>query len=384
MSGEDEVPLEVEQIECAPLGRAKVVIRVTGRWRARWRPPDARAFLIVEAEGRRHRFPAMPEPRRPRLSRPASWSASFAVPSWLEPPGGGEMSLWFGNVEIPLPEVSVDAAARAAPVEREPDGEAASADELEPVAEAEPVDEEEPVPESESVPEPEPIESAPPRQTRVQSNGGHPTDAALRAELEQRAATEAQLRGQLAAARGELDVRGAHQAELESTQAELRAELDELVALIEQDAARRADVESKAVILAAEAAELHERVNELTAARDDVAAEAERLRAEFAEVRMAAEQQSAERVLFQARTDELSDQLTSLRAELATSEVGRESAVSEATGLRAELDRLGAELAHVRGSNNAGKGLSEAQALLVEARAVTARLRERSTATEAG
>jgi hypothetical protein len=355
-------PLEVEQIECAPLGRGKVAVRVTGRWRGRQRVSETSAFLVVEADGRRHRFPAMPEPRRARFVRPASWGASFALPAWLEPRLGEQMTLWLGNDEIPLPAVSFVSA---------------------------------PTPEAEGEPGAAAEPAAPPAR-RDPGNGDDETVAALRAELAQRAATEAQLRGALAGTKAQLDARAVHQTELESTQAELRSELEQLLALVEQESSSRAEVESRAVVLAAEVAELQDRVSELTASRDQVAeetsslrqeldraaGEALALRDELVGLRGIAEQDGAERVLLEARTDELSEQLSSVRAELAHSEVAGEAATSEAVALRAELDRLGAELAHSRGSNSSGDGLREAQSLLVEARALTARLRERSEQAE--
>src|ERR1700678_1827619 len=103
MTDENRAAVAGDQIECAPLGRAKIAVRVTGGWPGGRRLPDARAFLVIEAEGRRHRFPAIPEPRRPRMGRPAAWASTFALPAWLEPHLGENMTLWLGNDEIPLP-----------------------------------------------------------------------------------------------------------------------------------------------------------------------------------------------------------------------------------------------------------------------------------------
>lgn len=289
MTDEVQFPLEIEQIECAPLGQAKIAIRVTGRWRGRGRTPDSRAFLVLDIDGRRHRFPAMLEPRRPRLVRPGSWGASFALPARFESQLAN-VSLWFGDVEVELPAISVSSAAL-------PEGEPALGD----------------IPaEGPDAVAPAPAADAPAAETV----------AALRAGLQQRTAIAAQLRAELAATKAELEERVAHQAELESTQAELRAELEQLLALIEED--------------------------------------------------------GAERVLLEARTRELAGELESLRAELAQSLVARDVAAGEAAGLRAEFDRLGAELSHARRSELTGAGLREAQSLLVEAKAATARLRERS------
>jgi predicted nucleic acid-binding Zn-ribbon protein len=74
---------------------------------------------------------------------------------------------------------------------------------------------------------------------------------------------------------------------------------------------------------------------------------------------------------------ELGRELSTLRKDLATSEVAREAAQSEAAGMRAEVERLGRELVGAR--ENVGDhmaGLAQAEALLAEARALTASLRE--------
>jgi hypothetical protein len=298
MTDEGQFPLEVEQIECEPLGTAKIAIRVTGRWRGRRRIPDSRPFLVLDVDGRRHRFPAMLEPRRPRLGRPASWGASFALPARFETQLAN-VSLWFGDVEVELPAVSFRSAS---------------------VPAAEPAPREIPAKEPDAAaPAPDPEDDAPAAGTVAPAAE---TVAALRAELQQRAAIAAQLRAELEATKAELEERVAHQAELDSTQEELRAELEQLLGLIDEE--------------------------------------------------------GAERVLLEARTRELAEQLESLRTELAQREVARDVAAGEAVGLRAELDRLGAELAHARRSERAGAGLLEAQSLLGEARAATARLRGRS------
>jgi hypothetical protein len=383
MSDDGDFPLDVEQIESTPLGRAQIGIRVTGRWRGRARMAEQRAFLVLEVEGRRHRFPAMEEPRRSRLHRSNSWGATFALPAWLEPRLPERMSLWVGGHELQLPSILVaesEEVEMVRPAEQESgaqepfvDGEYLVDDEEVMHAEsrdAEPVATEERR-EPASAPRAAAPEPAPPRATGA-------SDAivgALRAELQQRAAAEAQLRAQLTATKAELDGRAGHQTELETTHEALRSELEQLVLLIEEESARRVELESRAEALAAEAGELHKRVEEANSSRTRLVQQAAKLSDELLQLRGAAEQHDAERVLFEARTAELTGQVDALGRQLAESEVGRESASAEVTALRAELDRLGAELADARGSRGAGAGLSEAQSLLMEARAVTARLR---------
>ena len=107
-----EQPLEVERIECSPVQGDKLILRVHGRWLGRRVTPEVRARLVVDADGRRHRFPAIPEPRGGRVALPGAWSASFAVPSWLDSRLEDETSLWLGNVEVPLLPISFAGADR--------------------------------------------------------------------------------------------------------------------------------------------------------------------------------------------------------------------------------------------------------------------------------
>ncbi|HWE33955.1 MAG TPA: hypothetical protein VG410_10750 [Solirubrobacteraceae bacterium] len=374
MIDDGDFPLELEQIESTPLGRAKIGVRVTGRWRVRGRPADQRAFLVLQVDGRRHRFPAMQEPRRSRLSRSNAWSATFALPAWLEPRLPEQMSLWLGSYELELPSILIapsDQADTVKPTQEEPVAEDDSVNEQPPAAAEVPVDEE---PREPAVPAPaaDPAPVAP-----VTPGASEATVAALRAELRQRAATEAQLRAQLTSTKAELDGRVTHQTELEATHEALRSELQQLVSLVEEESGRRAEVEARAEARAAEVAELQERVEEANSSRTKLVQQAAKLSDEVIQLRAAAEEDSAERVLLEARTAELTGQVDALGRQLAESDVGRESANAEVAGLRAELDRLGAELVDARNSRAAGAGLSDAQSLLIEARAVTARLRGR-------
>jgi chromosome segregation ATPase len=77
----------------------------------------------------------------------------------------------------------------------------------------------------------------------------------------------------------------------------------------------------------------------------------------------------------QAALGDLRGEFDELRGLVAASEVARDAAVTEAAGLRSELERLSSELAGVRSRQAADDmGLSEAEALLAEARALRARL----------
>jgi hypothetical protein len=368
-------PLEIDAVECSPLGREKVVVRLTGRWSGRRRSADGRALLVVEAGGRRHRFPAIPEPRRARIGRPGTWAASFALPSWLEPSLDEQMSLWLGDVSIPLPPVTH--------IEGDsPDGRAQPSQPED--ARAEPNgpppehDSTSPGPGDDQLPSaPRPPNGDPPVElvarieqlqagldeahreadrlrgllAQRQRSGEaipaadqalHETISALRTELQERAASEAHVRGVLARTQAELESRLASQTRLESVQAELRVELDQLSELLQRESARREEVESKAVVMAAQLADLQEQLQELTA------------------------------------------QLGQLRGELAETVVMRDAARGEAAALRTELDRLGAELAIAQQDTaTRDAGLDEAEALLAEARSLTARFTARRSSQDA-
>lgn len=383
LPGASQYPLDVDSVECSPLGREKVVIRLTGTWRGRRRAPDGRALLVVEADGRRHRFPAIPEPRRARVGRPGMWAASFALPAWLEPRLGGQMSLWLGNVAIPLPPVSF--------VDAEPGEDPAARPTRPPAPARRPRMDPPPPPPPPRAPDVDPSDALAERIGHLQAGldeahreadrlrdllaqrdrsadvavGHDPalddTVAALRGELQERAASEASLRSTLARAQAELDARSDSHSRMEATYAELRGELEQLTTLVGRESAQREEVESRAVVFAAEAAELQQQVEDLRAERDQASAESARAQHEL-----------------EARESGLAGQVSALRAQLAESEVSRDAAQNEAQALRTELERLGTQLASHQASLAPDPGLGEAESLLAEARELTARLTSRA------
>lgn len=296
---EQSQPLQINAAECQPLGDEKLQVRLYGSWRERARVPLERPMLVVVADGRKHRFPAIPQPRRSRASAGSDWSAGFTVPAWIGPRLEGNSSLHFGEVTF---ELTPALFAETLPV----DEDVRSGDDLERAVPLEP-------PEAEAA-----AGQASPTRT---GTGEEPIVVALRAELDQRTASEARLHAQLTAAQAELKARGGPAEELQATHAELRGELDRLAQAVEG----RTQIESRALALA-------------------------------------------------ARVEELEAELAALREELAGVEVARTAAVGEAVALRAELDRLAAELAvsHERASERGG--LAQAQALLAEARTLRERI----------
>lgn len=103
VSDSSAVPLGIEAVEWIAEGGENLTVRVTGRWRRRRPAWSGQPTLVVEAPGRRYRFPAMPEPPSLSGAGPGMWRISFTVPAALAPELGGRAWLQFGSVAVPLP-----------------------------------------------------------------------------------------------------------------------------------------------------------------------------------------------------------------------------------------------------------------------------------------
>jgi len=326
-------PLDLERVQSSRAEAGELRLRLSGRWLAE--PidvSDGEELLVVNVEGRRHRFPASPDDHFDGDPAPGRWSASFKIPTWAEPREQGQAALWVGNAVIPVPPLEQSREATAVlppapyPGRRTQSGPPARVQRpAEPPADqpagAEPV-------------APGTGAAEPPRSGPLADLLLRDTVAALRAELDERTADAAQIRAALSDAQSELEARSSRPDQLESTLAELRGELDRLREAV-QDQHRQ----------------LRERSAEVTELRDQVtAAEA------------AAELRSAE--------------ASALRVDLAAASVSRDAAISEAAGLRSELVRVGSELAVTRERVDAESGhLDEANRLLADARALAEELR---------
>jgi hypothetical protein len=140
--------------------------------------------------------------------------------------------------------------------------------------------------------------------------------------------------------------------DLEQAQAELRAAVAELTARLQDDDAQRLALEtSNAALEAANAS----------------------LSAEVASLRAAVEQAQAEIVRVAAERDAAVSELGERYAELAGMKVSQETALEEVDELRRELERGEAELAEVREQFGTSE-VEEAELLLAETRALTAKL----------
>src|SRR5579875_3237292 len=95
----------IESVEWLDAGGGQLTVRVTGRWRRRrsWVESRGPTMLVIEAEGRRQRFPATPEPPSLGGAAPGTWRLSFSVPAELAHGLGGHVWLALGTVTVPLP-----------------------------------------------------------------------------------------------------------------------------------------------------------------------------------------------------------------------------------------------------------------------------------------
>lgn len=95
--------LGIEAVEWTAEAGGSLTLSVIGRWRRRRPSWGGQPQLVIEAEGTRHRFPAMPEPPSLTGAVPGTWRLSFSVPASLAPHLGGRVWLQFGAVVVPLP-----------------------------------------------------------------------------------------------------------------------------------------------------------------------------------------------------------------------------------------------------------------------------------------
>jgi DNA repair exonuclease SbcCD ATPase subunit len=412
-------PLDIDDVQHLREAAGEIRLRVSGRWRGESPPSGAdSALLVIQIEGRRHRFAPVADADTSTPATAGRWTASFVVPGWAEPRREGQAALWIGEAVVPIPPIG---ASRRWPGSGPPAlGSAVPADLPDvphPSAATPPALAAAPPPARDWVPvepSPEPGRSGPLADMLLKE-----TVAALHGELEARAAETTRLRSALAGAQSELEARGDSQTELEGTLGELGAELRRLMEAVEE---QRRELDRRDTEGAREREEFERRLAELSVARDDQAAELVAVREELASAReelagardrygaelasagethaaelaalreQHASSTGAEREQAAAEQRELHAQLAAaqesarrrageiagLREELAAAQVAREGARSEVDGLRAELERLGGELAVTREHIDSQTGdLGEANRLLADARALAEQLRAR-------
>ena len=105
--------LGIEAVELVAEGGRSVTVRVTGRWRRRRPELRGQPMLVVDGDGRRQRFLAMPEPPSLSGAAPGTWRMSFSVPAGIAPTLPGRTFLQLGGVLVPLPVGDVEPAESA-------------------------------------------------------------------------------------------------------------------------------------------------------------------------------------------------------------------------------------------------------------------------------
>ncbi|MGI8505392.1 MAG: hypothetical protein ACR2MK_01060 [Solirubrobacteraceae bacterium] len=225
---------------------------MSGRWLG---PPHTTGaedeLLVVQVEGRRHRFASRHDDERRAELEPGRWTASFTVPAWAEPRRDGQAALWLGDAVVPVPPLhGSHQGAPQAEVAPAPPGATAGITEL-----------------------PGPLADTP-RSGPLADLLLKETIAALHSELEQRTADAARMRGALADSQSELDARTAAQAELEATLGELRGELERLTEAVQD---RRRELDERADQVAG----LRQELASAQVSREAAISEAAGLRAEL-------------------------------------------------------------------------------------------------------
>ena len=100
-----QTPLAIDRIQSSRSGAGRLRLRLNGRWLDPQRAGEEEELLVVQVQGRRHRFPPSPDDDRERDADqgPDRWSAAFDVPAWAEPRHEGQAALWLGNAIIAVP-----------------------------------------------------------------------------------------------------------------------------------------------------------------------------------------------------------------------------------------------------------------------------------------
>ncbi len=97
-------PLELERVQSSRAEAGELRLRLSGRWvDPKAEVAEDEELLVVNVEGRRHRFPASRDEQSDTELKPGHWSASFRIPTWAEPREQGQAALWLGNAVIPVP-----------------------------------------------------------------------------------------------------------------------------------------------------------------------------------------------------------------------------------------------------------------------------------------
>lgn len=94
--------LGIEGVEWLDEAGDRATVRISGRWRRR-PSSTGQPWLVIDASGKRHRFPAMPEPPGLSGTLPGTWRMSFRVPADIARAPDVRAWLQLGALLVPLP-----------------------------------------------------------------------------------------------------------------------------------------------------------------------------------------------------------------------------------------------------------------------------------------
>ncbi|MGA9857393.1 MAG: hypothetical protein WBQ18_05980, partial [Solirubrobacteraceae bacterium] len=102
MSDSPDTPVAIDRVDRARGSGDGVRLRLSGRRLESGHGPEPEPLLVIQLQGRRHRFPADREDVVEPLA-PGRWEATFTVPSWAEPRRPGQAAVWLGDTVVPVP-----------------------------------------------------------------------------------------------------------------------------------------------------------------------------------------------------------------------------------------------------------------------------------------
>src|ERR1700729_3912265 len=95
-----DMPVAIDCVDCTRAAREGVALRITGRWLRDAEPGATEPLLVVQVQGRRHRFAGA---RDGHPLPPDLWQATFRIPEWAHPRQEGQAALWVGTSVVPVP-----------------------------------------------------------------------------------------------------------------------------------------------------------------------------------------------------------------------------------------------------------------------------------------
>ena len=98
-----DIPLAVDRVDRARGREDRVTLRMTGRWLGPADAAQSEPLLVIQVQGRRHRFPPADDGGDGPAARNGAWQATFDLPSWAEPSREGQAALWVGTAVVPVP-----------------------------------------------------------------------------------------------------------------------------------------------------------------------------------------------------------------------------------------------------------------------------------------